>query len=156
MLRRIIILLLALTAVTTVGAQDAETLYKQGRELYEAKKYDEAFPKLLAAAKKGHRKAQYRLARCYDKGHGVQEDNGQAFQWYLKAARQGHAKSQYQLARCYVKGKGVAADTGEARKWIRRAASGKKHGKEITDDIKKAAAEGSDTAKTLLQLLGNR
>lgn len=153
MFRHIIILLLALTVCTTAGAQNAETLYKEGRELYEAKKYSEAFPKLQTAAKKGHKKAQYWLARCYDKGRGVTEDNRQAFQWYLKAAQQGHAKSQYQLARCYVKGKGVAADTAEARKWIRRAVRGKKHGQEITDDIKKAAAEGSDTAKTLLQLL---
>ena len=155
-MKQIICFLFALTVALGAHAQNVDKIYQEAKALYEKKNYAAAVPKLRIAAEKGKKGAIYRLARCYDKGYGVEENNQQAVRLYQQAANKGHAKSQYQLARCYVKGKGVAADTGEARKWIRRAASGKKHGKEITDDIKKAAAEGSDTAKTLLQLLGNR
>ena len=62
---------------TAVGAQTAEKLYDEGKALYDAKKYTQALPKLKAAAEKGHKKAQYRMGRCYDKGNGVKEDDKQ-------------------------------------------------------------------------------
>ena len=68
------------------SAQSAEKLYQQGKALYDAKKYVEAVPKLQAAAEKGHKKAQYRLGYCYDKGRGVKEDDKKAFSWYSKRA----------------------------------------------------------------------
>ena len=98
----------------TLQAQSADRLYEQGKALYDAKKYTEALPKLRAAAEKGHKKAQYRLGRCYDKGYGVEEDDQLAFQWYSKSAAQGYAKAQYQLGRCYHKGKGVPKDNKRA------------------------------------------
>ena len=103
-------LLLLVSACNMTMAQSAEQLYQEGKALYDAKKYNEALPKLKAAADKGHKKAQYRMGRAFDKGNGVAEDNTRAFQWYLKAANQGHAKSQYQVGRCYKKGKGVGED----------------------------------------------
>ena len=35
--------------------QSAEKLYNDGKELYDAKRYEAAFPKLKAAAEKGHK-----------------------------------------------------------------------------------------------------
>ena len=35
---------------TAVGAQTAEKLYDEGKALYDAKKYTQAFPKLKASA----------------------------------------------------------------------------------------------------------
>ena len=103
-------LLLALSAT----AQSADRLYEQGKALYDQKKYNEAIPKLRAAAEKGHKKAQYRLGKCYAKGYGVEEDDHTAFLWYQKSAAQDYHKGQYELGRCYRKGKGVPKDNKRA------------------------------------------
>ena len=123
MRRNIIITVLLLMVSSIAMAQSTEQLYNEGKALYDAKKYEEALPKLKAAADKGHKKAQYRMGRAFDKGNGVKEDNVRAFQWYLKAANQGHAKSQYQVGRCYKKGKGVAEDQQKALSYFTKAAN---------------------------------
>ena len=96
--------MLALLLCLTAGAQSAEKLYTEGKALYDAKNYTKAIEKLKVAAEKGHKKAQYRLGFCYDKGKGVKEDDAKAFQWYSKSAAQGYAKAQYQLGQCYKNG----------------------------------------------------
>lgn len=118
-----ILLMLMLFASIVAKAQSAETLYDQGKQLYDQKKYELAIKKLLPAAQKGHKKAQYRLGRCYDKGHGTPEDNQKAFLWYSKSAAQGYHKAQYQLGRCYKKGKGVAKDKTKAFRYFSKAAN---------------------------------
>ena len=123
MKKKILISLLLLMTCTLAGAQSAEQLYQEGKALYDEKRYSEALPKLKAAADRGHKKAQFRMGRAFDKGNGVTEDNTRAFQWYLKAANQGHAKSQYQVGRCYKKGKGVAEDQQKALSWFIKAAN---------------------------------
>ena len=85
---------LLLSVVLGANAQSADKLYEEGKALYDAEKYSQAIAKLKPAAEKGHKKAQYHLGRCYDKGYGVTEDDKTAFSWYMKAAKQGHAKSQ--------------------------------------------------------------
>ena len=137
----------------TMSAQSADKLYEEGKKLYDAEQYDKAVPKLQAAADKGHKKAQYRLGRCYDKGYGVKEDNKKAFELYQKSAKQEYAKAMYQLGRCYLKGKGVAANQDEAKKWLKRAISDDKHGDEILKDLRKAKADGEEATK-ILTLLG--
>ena len=107
---------------TAVGAQTTEKLYDEGKALYDAKKYTQALPKLKAAAEKGHKKAQYRMGRCYDKGNGVKEDDKQAVAWYAKSAAQGYAKAQYQLGKCYKNGEGVAKDVKKAFEYFSLAA----------------------------------
>lgn len=119
---QLVCLLLLLSVSTTLQAQDADKLYKEGKALYDKKAYKEALPKLQAAANKGHKKAQYRLGRCYDKGNGVAEDEAKAFALYSKSAAQGYAKAQYQLGRCYKKGKGVAKDHKKAVRYFLLAA----------------------------------
>lgn len=103
-------------------AQSADALYEEGKKLYDQKKYEQAIKKLQPAAQKGHKKAQYRLGRCYDKGYGVKEDNELAYRWYSKAAAQGYHKAQYQVGRCYKKGKGVAKDKTKAFQYFSKAA----------------------------------
>jgi len=115
--------LLSFFICMTAGAQNADKLYKEGKALYDAEKYTEALPLLRAAAEKGHKKAQYRIGRCYDKGYGVEEDNTLAFQWYAKSAAQDYHKAQYHLGRCYYKGKGTAKDRDKAVVWFRKAAA---------------------------------
>lgn len=122
MVKRTWMILWAVLACVMASAQSAEKLYQQGKTLYDAKKYVEAVPKLQAAAEKGHKKAQYRLGYCYDKGRGVKEDDKKAFSWYSKSAAQGHAKAQYQLGRCYKKAEGTAQDYAKAVEWFTKAA----------------------------------
>ena len=90
------------------------------------------------------------MGRCYDKGHGVTEDNQKAYQWYLKASQQGHGKSQYQLAKCYMKGKGVAKDSAKAKAWMLKAMKNDKAKEKLKEDV----AEGDKTAIALQKLIG--
>ena len=118
------LLLLLLTFVClTAGAQSVDKLYDEGKQLYEAKNYAAAFPKLKAAAEKGHKKAQYRLGRCYEKGRGTAENDQLAVQWYQKSAQQGYAKAQYQLGKCYKDGEGVEKDKKKAFELFKKAAA---------------------------------
>lgn len=144
---------MTLAVSMTAGAQDVKELYKQGKAFYDAKNYTQAFPLLKKAAEKGHKKAQYRLGRCYDKGHGVDEDNKTAFKWYSKSAAQGYADAEYQLGRCYLKGKGTIADKKKAKSWLSKAVKDEKEGDKILQKIKENAAEGDEDAKAILQLL---
>ncbi|MBR3067996.1 MAG: sel1 repeat family protein [Prevotella sp.] len=146
-------LMLALLVSMTAGAQNVETLYTEGKALYDAKDYVAALAKLRPAAEKGHKKAQYRVGRCYDKGYGVEESNEEAIKWYQKSADQGYYKAEYQLARAYVKGKGVPVDEKKAKMWLKRSIGGKKHGAEKLQEIKDDAAAGDKTDKRLLELL---
>ena len=114
--------MLALMLSVTAGAQSAEALYKDGKALYDAKDYAKAVVKLKAAAEKGHKKAQYRLGLCYDKGKGVAEDDKQAFNWYAKSAAQNYAKAQYQLGKCYKDGEGTEKNREKAVSYFIKAA----------------------------------
>ena len=122
MMKRIVLMMLVLTACMAAGAQNAKTLYEQGKALYDAKDYAKAFPKLKAAAEKGNKKAQYRLGRCYEKGRGVAKDEAAAFKWYSKGATQEHSKSEYAVGKCYKDGIGVKKDRKKAFTFFMRAA----------------------------------
>ena len=136
--------------------KDIEALYEEGKALYDAKKYTAALEKLRPAAEKGHKKAQYRVGRCYDKGNGVEENNKLAISWYKKSADQGYYKAEYQMARAYLKGKGgLTADEKKAKAYLKKAVGGKKHGQEMLDEIKKDANSGDEEAVRLLQLLNS-
>lgn len=121
-MKHFLLTLIALTVTAVAGAQSAERLYKEGKALYDAKKYAEAFPKLKAAADKGYKKAQYRVGRCYDKGRGVEESDKKAFEWYAKSAAQDYAKAQYQVGKSYKNGEGVAKDRKKAVEYFIKAA----------------------------------
>ena len=74
-MKRLLLILISLTVCFMVCAQTADRLYNEGKALYDAQNYTAALPKLKAAAKKGHKKAQYRMGRLYEKGRAVKQDN---------------------------------------------------------------------------------
>ena len=124
MMKRLYIILLCTLAVCmAASAQSSDKLYKEAKALYDAKNYAAAVPKLKIAAEKGHKKAQYRLGRCYDKGRGMAENNSLAFQWYLKSAKQDYAKAQYRVAKCYKDGEGVLKDRKKAFEYFTKSAN---------------------------------
>lgn len=122
-MKHLAIFFLTLLLSLTATAQSADKLYDEGKALYDAKDYAKAFPKLKAAAEKGHEKAQYRLGRCYDKGNGTAEDDEKAFLWYSKSAAQGYAKAQYQVGKCYKDGEGTPKDHAKAVSYFTKAAN---------------------------------
>lgn len=122
-MKKIIILMIALMTMTVaVHAQTSDRLYYEGKELYDSQDYHEAYPLLMKAAVMGHKKAQYRVGRCYDKAHGVAQNYKKAFYWYLRSAKQGTGKAMYQLGKCYKQGKGVMKDNKKAFAWYGKAA----------------------------------
>ncbi len=153
---RLLLTTLLMTVAVTLNAQNAETLYQQAKQLLDAEQYTQAVPKLEAAARKGHKKAQYWLGWCYDKGKGVAEDNAKAAQWYAKGAAQNHAKSQYQLGKCYLKGKGVAKDEARAKQLLLKAVNNPKGGDKVLEKLRKKAGEGDEDAVRILNLIGRR
>ena len=155
-MKRLIYLCILLMCSISISAQSADKLYDEGKKLYDQEQYQEAVPKLQAAAEKGHKKAQYRLGRCYDKGYGVKENDKKAFELYQKSAKQDYAKAMFHLGKCYMKGKGVAANQEEARKWIKRAISDEKHGDEILKDLRKTKADGEEATRILILIDKNK
>jgi hypothetical protein len=152
-MRKILFMLMLLMSIVA-RSQTADALYDEGKKLYDQKKYALAFKKLLPAAQKGHKKAQYRVGRCYDKGHGVAEDNQKAYEWYLKGAQQGHAKSEYQLGRCYMKGKGCTKDAAKAKSWLLKAVKNPKGGDGVIEKIKEDVANGDKEAIAIKKIVG--
>ena len=154
MIQRLVMLLVAWTTLTVAQAQSVDKVYKEGKALYEAKKYDAALPKLKIAAAKGKKGAQYRLARCYDKGRGVAENNAMAVKWYQKAAAQGHAKAQYHLGKAYLLGKkGLAVDKKKAKSLLTKALKDEEDGAKLREKLRKEAAGGDTEAKAVLQIV---
>ena len=154
MIQRLLMFLIAWTTLTVAQAQNVDKIYKEGKALYEDKKYEAALPKLKVAAEKGKKGAQYRLARCYDKGHGVAENNAIAVKWYQKAAAQGHAKAQYHLGKAYLLcKKGLSVDKKKAKTLLTNALKDKKDGAKLREKLRKDAAEGDGNAKAILQFV---
>lgn len=120
-MKKIVLFMLTLLLCTAASAQNAEQLYNEGKTLYDAKDYAKAFPKLKAAAEKGHKKAQYRLGRCYDKGNGTAENDEEAFKWYSKSAAQNYGKALYHVGKCYKDGEGVDKDHQKAFEYFTKA-----------------------------------
>lgn len=147
--------MLALLIGMVASAQNAETLYREGKALYDKKDYAKAIVKLRPAAEKGHKKAQYRMGRCYEKGNGVAKDEKQAFKWYSKSAEQGYAKAQYQVGKCYKEGEGTVKDRKKAIHYFTLAA--KQDNADAQYQLGKAYLKGKDVpadeakAKSLLK-----
>jgi TPR repeat protein len=67
----------------------------------------EAFKWILQAARKGLKKAQWKLAEMYEAGQGVTQNESEAFKWYERAAKQGLKAAQFSLGSLYMQNKGL-------------------------------------------------
>ncbi|KAJ4974902.1 hypothetical protein NE237_008076 [Protea cynaroides] len=77
---------------------------------------------LYEASIAGHIRAQYQLALCLHKGHGVECNLPEAARWYLRAAEGGYVRAMYNTSLCYSFGEGLARNHRQAKKWMKRAA----------------------------------
>jgi len=107
------------------AALDIESVYSQGKKLYDAKQYGEARPLLRKAAEGGHRDAMFFLGRSYASSltSGVATDDAEAVSWYRKAAELGDARAMNNLGGMYRRGQGgLKPDPATAVSWYRKAA----------------------------------
>jgi uncharacterized protein len=79
-------------------------------------------PQLEIKGEAGDVEAQVKLARAYQAGNGVSQNERLAAQWYRRAAEQGSAIAENSLGNMYRAGSGVEKDKQEAVSWYRKAA----------------------------------
>jgi len=63
-----------------------------------------------------------KLAKLYENGTGVSQNDSEALEWYRKAAENGNAEAQIELGKRYFEGRGVSTNEDEAVVWYRKAA----------------------------------
>ena len=111
----------------------AESLYNEGESSYLGREKDiaekKAFEFYSRAASLGYAKAQYKVARCYEFGRGVNKNMTNASLWYRKAAElyakaavMGHARAQYKFGLCCEFGRGCPKNVELAYKSYMKAA----------------------------------
>src|SRR5216683_5533443 len=89
----------------------------------------------LKAAEQGEVLAQTNLARMYDRGEGVREDQTEAVKWYRKAAELGDSSAQYNLGVMIGTGAGAQRDIVEGYAWVSiAAAAGDADAKQLLTD----------------------
>jgi localization factor PodJL len=66
--------------------------------------------------------AQYRLAKLYERGEGVQADLAVARQWTERAAGAGNRRAMHDLGVYFARGEGAPLDEAAAFRWFRQAA----------------------------------
>jgi TPR repeat protein len=109
-----------LASVVLAGVALCADFY-QGLDAYERGDFEVALRHWKPLAEQGDPEAQYRIARMYYHGRGVQDD-AEAARWYREAADRGHAKARNNLGMMYERGRGVAQDVSAAVEWYRLAA----------------------------------
>lgn len=75
-----------------------------------------------AKAEQGQPDAQFKLAKMYEQGQGVDENIAKAVYWYRKAALSGNAEAQLRLSWLYNQGEGVPEDERQSLEWLKKAA----------------------------------
>lgn len=127
----------------TQPEQPGEDLYRQGADAYRSGQLQAAAWYFDQAARQGHVNAQFELAEMYQRGQGVDPDEGSARYWYgqaadgyRKAAERGDANAQFRLGFLYEMGEGVEEDEAQAVRWF-----------------EKAAAQGHEDAKQALRVI---
>ncbi|MGY0196893.1 tetratricopeptide repeat protein [Leptothrix sp. BB-4] len=117
-----------ITLALPLGARAADPapatpLLAQADALIAAGQHAQAVPLLQQLTDQGDRAARTRLARLYETGQGVPQDDGLAARHYERAAHMGDPDAQFALSRMFRDGRGVEADRLFASVWLRKAAA---------------------------------
>jgi len=81
------------------AGQDCGSM-EEALRLYDALRFEEAFPDLKCRAMTGDREAQFRTGVMYRFGLGVERDDAEAIRWLAAASEQGHMAARFGLAQC--------------------------------------------------------
>ena len=79
--------------------------------------------KLKEQANAGSAESQYKLAKLYLDGNGVEKDLLKAYQWLEKAALQEYAEACFDLAIMIINSQGVKFQYDKARSWLKKASN---------------------------------
>lgn len=96
--------------------------FKRAKALYDQKKYEEALPLLVAAARSGHPESEYFYGVCLYRGHAIPVDKAKAVEWFQKAAAQNVPGALNFMGMCYQLGDGVPCDFVRAVEYYQKAA----------------------------------
>src|SRR5436305_12141304 len=99
-----------------------EGLRSESQDMQQNRRVWQTMDELVAAAQEGDAAAQTYLARCYQTGQGVKQDDAEAVRWFRRAAEQNDSTAQCYLGFCYQMGTGVPQELREAARWFREAA----------------------------------
>ena len=94
----------------------SDALDKKVWDAYKAGDYEVALKSWEPLAETGDAYAQVNLGVMYSQGHGVVQDDKEAFKWFKLAAEQGYSPGQWRLAIMYKTGTGVVQNYEEAAK----------------------------------------
>ena len=79
--------------------------------------HKEYFKKTQTLADLGDPNEQWKLARCYESGVGIEKNYELAAKYYRMSAIQGFADGQHGLGACYQYGSGTKQNFRKAAKW---------------------------------------
>ncbi len=96
--------------------------YELSLQRLAAGRTQEGITLLRTAADRGFAMAQYRLAKLYERGEGVQTDLAIARQWTERAAASGNRRAMHDLGVYFARGEGAPLDEAAAFRWFRQAA----------------------------------
>lgn len=122
-LKRSLLAATAFAALTTFALAAQAGEYEDGLEAFKKRQYDEALAIWTPLAEQGHAGAQFNLARMYDTGTGVAEDDAKAVLWYKRAAEQDFVPAIRELALSYIEGEGVAVNGTKALDLLEESAA---------------------------------
>jgi len=113
----------AKTLNSAAGAGDAVAQFQLGLSYLEQGRTNEGVNLIRKSANQNQPAAQYRLAKLYEVGEGVEQDSTLARQLTERAARNGNRIAMHDLALYYAEGRGgVTAELPAAAKWFEKAA----------------------------------
>jgi localization factor PodJL len=101
---------------------DLTAQYELGLQRLAAGRTQDGVGLLRRAADRGFAMAQYRLAKLYERGEGVQADLVVARQWTERAAAAGNRRAMHDLGVYFARGEGAPLDEAAAFRWFRQAA----------------------------------
>jgi len=108
---------------SAANAGDAVAQFQLGLSYLQSGRTDEAVRLIRASSDKNQPAAQYRLAKLYEVGEGVEQDLETALVLTQRAARNGNRIAMHDLALYYAEGRGgVATEMETAASWFEKAA----------------------------------
>ena len=84
------------------------------------KEYQTVFELYYKSAEQNYAEGQCGLARCYQRGQGVEQNFSEAVKWYRKAAEQDNNTAKLALFELYALGKGVEKSMKKAIDWLNK------------------------------------
>lgn len=109
-------------AAPAAAPADAVARFQFAKQLLDGGQRSEGIEQLRRSADAGYAPAQYRLAKFYEHGDGVEADLTVARQWSERAASSGNVRAMHDLGVYFARGDGGRRDEAAAFRWFRQAA----------------------------------